>query len=566
MSVELNKQENEETTDTPENVRETDEEIQTDSGASQKEAAGEVPADSAASDYTGILGDFVEQEDTAEAAEAPASKKSASRSPLAIAGICISALALAGAGTFGVMHFRKVMPKTASSTARARVTDRMAACYMQDTLNMYVNYYGGADAIKSYLGLDVNAPLSSQDTGDGTTWLDTMLDYTKNSVNQYLVLREAGMNEGFVLPAEDRKAIEDALVNVDLSRFGNGVTVADLREALVLQAYAAGVYNEKYDSFTFTDDEIETYITENGSEYITCGLLGFSISYDQEDEAADSGSSDAETEETTEAETKKSMSQETAKKLATALEGAKSEEDFENQVSDILIEYEGYSSEELTSILPTIRNDSFSFMPNNELADWAFDDATQVGNTLLIESENHYNVYYLTRKPVRDDSTTINVRHILFGIDDHLNQSGEEVTEEDRAAALEECRALAQAALDEWSGGEATEDSFAELANRVSEDPGSNTTGGLYENVYEGQMVDEFNDWCFDASRAVGDTGLVETAYGVHVMFFSGKGDPLWKSGAVNAMRSEQYANWYAQQEALYPVTVDDAVYAAIEG
>ena len=54
--------------------------------------------------------------------------------------------------------------------------------------------------------------------------------------------------------------------------------------------------------------------------------------------------------------------------------------------------------------------------------------------------------------------------------------------------------------------GDATEDSFAALANEKSDD-GNGTTGGLYENVYPGQMVSSFNDWCFDESRQTGNTG-----------------------------------------------------------
>lgn len=37
-------------------------------------------------------------------------------------------------------------------------------------------------------------------------------------------------------------------------------------------------------------------------------------------------------------------------------------------------------------------------------------------------------------------------------------------------------------------------------------------------------MVEDFENWCFDASRQVGDTGIVESTYGYHVMYFSGFG------------------------------------------
>ena len=56
-----------------------------------------------------------------------------------------------------------------------------------------------------------------------------------------------------------------------------------------------------------------------------------------------------------------------------------------------------------------------------------------------------------------------------------------------------------------WTQSDQTEDDFAQLANSMSQDSGSNTKGGLYENVYKGQMVQEFNDFCFDPARKPGD-------------------------------------------------------------
>ena len=49
-------------------------------------------------------------------------------------------------------------------------------------------------------------------------------------------------------------------------------------------------------------------------------------------------------------------------------------------------------------------------------------------------------------------------------------------------------------------------------------------TGGLYTRVTKGWAVEAFNDWCFDASRKDGDTGVVDTTYGSHVMYFVGYG------------------------------------------
>ena len=82
--------------------------------------------------------------------------------------------------------------------------------------------------------------------------------------------------------------------------------------------------------------------------------------------------------------------------------------------------------------------------------------------------------------------------------------------------------------LKRWQKGwkkNPTEDNFAEMAGTYTTDPGSQETGGLYEDVYPGQMVETFNDWCFDASRVVGDHGIVKTPYGYHIMYFVGSED-----------------------------------------
>ena len=145
------------------------------------------------------------------------------------------------------------------------------------------------------------------------------------------------------------------------------------------------------------------------------------------------------------------------------------------------------------------------------------------------------------------DKNVINVRHILI--------TPEDTESEESWAAAE---AEAQRIFEEWQNGEATEESFAELANTYSTDGGSNTNGGLYEEVYPGQMVTEFNDWCFDDSRAVGDTGIVKTSYGYHIMYFSGVGDYIyWRALAEDLCRSDMAVQQRSDIAAKYETTSD---------
>ena len=152
----------------------------------------------------------------------------------------------------------------------------------------------------------------------------------------------------------------------------------------------------------------------------------------------------------------------------------------------------------------------------------------------------------------RNDYNTVDVRHILFKVD----TTGLDSKAEDYQAKLEELKAgkkqEAENALQAWKDGDATEASFAALANELSDDTGSNTNGGLYKQVYKGQMVSEFNDWCFDESRKAGDTGIVANAatgssyIGYHVMYFVGTDDPYWMVQVRKAMMNKAYSEWSA--------------------
>lgn len=105
---------------------------------------------------------------------------------------------------------------------------------------------------------------------------------------------------------------------------------------------------------------------------------------------------------------------------------------------------------------------------------------------------------------------------------------------------LVEDQETAENLLKQWREGEATEESFAELAKENTTDTGSAENGGLYENVTQGQMVTEFNDWCFDEARESGDVDIVQTTYGYHIMYFVSRDrSPDWKTMVVNELASE---------------------------
>lgn len=69
---------------------------------------------------------------------------------------------------------------------------------------------------------------------------------------------------------------------------------------------------------------------------------------------------------------------------------------------------------------------------------------------------------------------------------------------------------------------ESGSDTFEALAERLSEDPGSNTNGGKYENVTPNQFVPEFNKVLF-VTGEIGQLYKVRTLYGWHLVEVLGR-------------------------------------------
>lgn len=154
----------------------------------------------------------------------------------------------------------------------------------------------------------------------------------------------------------------------------------------------------------------------------------------------------------------------------------------------------------------------------------------------------------------KDDSLMVDVRHILIqpeAVEDVTDEDGnvdEEATAKATEEAMEAARAEAESIYEQWKNGEATEDSFGELAYNESMDTGSYGKGGLYEDVYPGEMIAEFNDWCFDQSRQPGDTDIVKTDYGYHIMYFVGYGETsYWRQVTKETMVQNAYDAFFSE-------------------
>ena len=149
----------------------------------------------------------------------------------------------------------------------------------------------------------------------------------------------------------------------------------------------------------------------------------------------------------------------------------------------------------------------------------------------------------------------VDVRHILVQLDNVAANSDMTVTYTD--AQWEACLQEAEKILDEWETGEnPSEDTFGKLAQKYSKDTNNAPDGGLLSQVYEGEMVASFNEWCFDQNRQSGDTGIVKTKYGYHLIYFI-KSEEEWAAAATVNVLADKLSAIIEDAKAEWPMEVN---------
>ena len=421
--------------------------------------------------------------------------------------------------------------------------------YFIDTVN---NFYSQNGTYAALYGLDTSKALDEQifDADAGTTWADYFLSSAEQSARSiYAVAKEAAAN-GYELSESDQTQLDSLESTVSLyasvygyskpeaylkAMYGNGATMESYKEYYRMNLMATGYQTQYRDSLTYTAEQVEAKDAEDPAVYNSYSYNQYYLSASRylDDEAT--------------SEEKAAAAEADAKSLVA--DSIDSVEALDAAIAALEVNADSTAS---SSAMDDTRYTSV----NSVIAQWISDSSRKEGDKTYIanvststddagnETETvsgYYVVYY--RSSTDNATPLVNVRHILAGFEGGTTENGTTTySDEEKAAAKEK----AESWLQTWEDGDATEESFAALATENTTDTGSKDNGGLYENVYPGQMVSAFNNWCFDENRKPGDTGIVETSYGYHVMYFVGQSEETYREYLIkNDLTSEDYTTWY---------------------
>ncbi len=362
----------------------------------------------------------------------------------------------------------------------AKLTNGQLQVYYWMNVSDFLNYYGSYAA---YFGLDSSKPLDQQlyDEKTGQSWQQYFLQAALDSWKREQALTLEAEKNGFQMGAEYQEYLDDLEKTLEESATTNkfdsveamlqaqmGAAADFASYKYYMDRYYKGnlYFEEAYQKLPVTVDELEAYFKENAEaleeEYGVTKESGVVAGLDYVMFYPEGA--------TAETITTQSFDQ-----AAWDAARAKAQAVLDSWVAG------GAKPEDFAKLIA---------------------DANTADNAMGADggkAMNGLTPYF---------ASEVDVRHVLIEI-------GEDTSEE----GWEACRKQAQALLDSWVVGGATEEAFAAMAKEYTAD-GNGDEGGLYENVTKDYMVEEFDAWIYDASRKYGDYGLVKTRFGYHIMFF----------------------------------------------
>lgn len=429
------------------------------------------------------------------------------------------------------------------------INNGMMAYLMYSQYQQYIqeNYY-----YLSYIGLDPSKSLKSQKMYDGTSWYNFFMEMAKTQVDELVALASEAKENGIELDEDEKKEIKDTVSSIKASAKANnyptvdkflaynyvpGVTISAVESCLELQYLASKYYEVLFESddYKFTEEQIAEYLEKNPDKFYKFDYLSYTFSAEYKSDA-------------TEAEIKAAL-EEAKDKANQLLEKITDEKSFRDAINELEKKKaeankkdaettaetgsSGEDKKEEKDYSENFFTEGGAYKKDDAFSKWAFEEGRASGDKKIIdvldskEKTTGYTVYFIIKPAYKDDYLTKNVVHILYST----------ATNGSKEAA----KKAAEAILEEFKKGDATVEDFKELAKKYTEDEGSKEDGGLYEDVKKDVMVETFNDWIYDENRKEGDTGVVESTYGAHAMYFVGNGREAWKVDSENYLKSEKY-------------------------
>lgn len=466
--------------------------------------------------------------------------------------------------TFGVVDNIATALKVGETKVSAADYEYYYSAMYQQAVNA-ANYYSqyGYD-----MGFSADLPLDEQKTqdhdGNEVTYAEFFRDEAKEKAQFIVAYCDEAKKAGFELSAEDKNSIDEAIesyktnasqsgysLNAYLrANFGGAFNEKKFRKLLETETIASKYQEKKQEEINkaVDDKRIKDEYKKNRAQYDYADIVYYAFAYDTL--TADEGEKDEAL-----AKRQKAANKKTDAKANEAFAKVNDAKSFNEAVKPYAAAKDDEKDATFTTELKKATYSSVESAISVDAAKWALSADRKANDKKLFTTDTGA-VIVLVSKPAYT-SNSVDVRHILISFD---AADEENVTDKEKKEAKKKAEAL----LKKWKEGEATEESFIALVADNSTDEGSKNDGGLYAGIrVTDTYVAEFLDWSFDPSRKAGDTGIIETTYGYHIMFFSKNNakDLDWQNTIRTNLGSDDFTKFDEEllgDEGNYKITAEE--------
>lgn len=450
--------------------------------------------------------------------------------------------------------------------------------YIDAISNQYNAWYNkfqeSTPLMLAYMGLDITQPLNASyyDTQNKVTWAEIFGNQAIQDAIEIYTLYDAAKAAGHQMTEEEKQNVEEILHNIEHTAidnkfaglqeyleymYGNGARKSSYRSYLNVTALANSYRNAYIDGLNYTDADYKAYLTEHPNDLAAFSYTTYQLRIS---DFYQGGTKDEATGAITYSDAEKAAAEAACKAAADAIQAAKpaNAEALNAAIANLDI-YKNATPAEGETAVKVPECSANTDVPFGNLStyykDWLGDASRKAGDFTVVPvtstTENadgtttttttgYYAVIFDGRNDYAVDTVTI--RHILADFKNGTTVDGVTTYSEAEQNAAKQ-RADEVMALFNATGK--TEDEFAALVETYSGDGGSKYNGGLYSHVMEGQMVEDFNEWIFDANRKSGDCEIVKTEFGYHLIYFVEKDELNYRDYMIDVnMRSEAAAEW----------------------
>ncbi|MCL2213279.1 MAG: hypothetical protein FWB93_05575 [Oscillospiraceae bacterium] len=398
--------------------------------------------------------------------------------------------------------------------------------------------------LHSYTNRGLSLDLNLRRVRDPLTnliWFDYFMARALDSIENILIFAQAAYVAGITLTEHDQRAIDIIIAEKQFQaevrrisfdtfifeRFGRGVNEQDIRDYLQIYLLHRRMFQYIIADIDVSKEVATNWFYQNIENFMFVDVVSIDIGFPWFEPVYYF-------ENLSPAERANLIAERYA--LAQTFASAETPSQFEDMAIDYFRQVFQDAGRTFTSVDVAEHLDMvnetivLSSRTDNPISEWMLDADRAEGDYFISQSEitGVVTVYYIARPLYRHEERTHDVREIFIDALDF--------------PSLADAEDYARELWERWESGTQTEARFSEYAGRYNRLPYLAARNGLRRSIMwhdddESDPLFYVANWAYGANRRSGESELIFTTGGFHIVFYVGEGFAVWQVQAADVIQ-----------------------------